>query len=163
MEKESWIVKNALFPYLVTARELPVKTIENARFRAGGAPLWSVRPDTDDGEKCPVRNVLDRIGDAWSLLVILNLRDGPNRFNALKRSIGDISQRMLAVTLRHLERDGLVSRKVLPTNPPQVEYALTKLGHSLVEPIDTLALWAIDNHDTIRTARKAYDAKLAQA
>ena len=163
MEKESWIVKNALFPYLVTARELPVKTIENARFRAGGAPLWSVLPDTDDGEKCPVRNVLDRIGDAWSLLVILNLRDGPNRFNALKRSIGDISQRMLAVTLRHLERDGLVSRKVLPTNPPQVEYTLTKLGHSLVRPIDTLALWASDNHDTIRRARKAYDARAADA
>ena len=140
-----------------------MKTLENARFHTGGAPLWSVRPDTDDGEKCPVRNVLDRIGDAWSLLVILNLRDGPNRFNALKRSIGDISQRMLAVTLRHLERDGLVSRKVLPTNPPQVEYALTKLGHSLVRPIDTLALWAVDNHATIRRARKAYDARAADA
>ena len=140
-----------------------MKTAEKSLFRLDGAPMWNARPGTDDAEKCPVRNVVDRIGDAWSLLVILNLRDQPSRFNALKRTIGDISQRMLAVTLRHLERDGLVSRKVLPTNPPQVEYALTELGRSLVTPIDALALWAIDNHARIREARRTFDAHSERA
>ena len=93
---------------------------------------WRASRDAADAEKCPVRDVLDRIGDAWSVLVILLLGEhGPYRFNALKRAIGDISQRMLAVTLRHLERDGLISRTVFPTNPPQVEYALTDLGREL--------------------------------
>ena len=96
--------------------------------------IWRVQKNTADGEKCPVRDVLDRIGDAWSVLVILLVGEhGPYRFNALKRAIGDISQRMLAVTLRHLERDGLISRRVFPTNPPQVEYALTDLGRSLLD------------------------------
>jgi DNA-binding HxlR family transcriptional regulator len=119
--------------------------------------LWNARPGTADAEKCPVRNVLDRLGDQWSLLVILQLRDGPVRFNALKRTIGDISQRMLAVTLRHLERDGLVSRKVFPTNPPQVEYALTDLGRTLFERVGALADWATENHTAIRRARKSFD------
>jgi DNA-binding HxlR family transcriptional regulator len=136
---------------------------ERRRGRAAGMSMWNARPGSDDAEKCPVRDVIDRIGDAWSLLVILQLRPGPARFNALKRAIGDISQRMLAVTLRHLERDGLVSRRVFPTNPPQVEYALTDLGRSLVRPIDTLAGWATDNHGAIRKARKSYDAASASA
>ncbi len=111
-----------------------------------------------DREKCPVRDVLSQLGDAWSSLVILILAGaGPLRFNALKREIGDISQRMLAVTLRQLERDGLVSRTVYPTKPPQVEYALTDLGRSLKEKIDGLVAWADDNHDLIRRARAAYD------
>ena len=109
-----------------------------------------------------MRNVLDRLGDQWSLLVILQLRAGPARFNALKRTIGDISQRMLAVTLRHLERDGLVSRKVFPTNPPQVEYTLTELGRTLFERVGALAEWATENHTTIRRARKTFDAAAAQ-
>ena len=122
------------------------------------APRWGARPGTDDAEKCPVRDVLDRIGDQWSVLVLLILaEDGPRRFNALRRTIGDISQRMLALTLRHLERDGLVSRRVFPTNPPQVEYAVTPLGGSLAEGIAVLNRWAEENHERIREARRAYD------
>lgn len=122
---------------------------------AGGP--WTVRPGTSDVEKCPVRDVLDRIGDTWSLLVLLVLKSGPQRFNALKRSIGDISQRMLALTLRNLERDGLISRTVLPTKPPSVEYALTPLGRSLEAPIDALTVWAAGHHATIRRSRSDYD------
>ncbi len=114
-----------------------------------------------DREKCPVRDVLSQIGDAWSSLVILILASGPLRFNALKREIGDVSQRMLAVTLRQLERDGLVSRTVYPTKPPKVEYALTELGRSLKARIDMLVSWADDNHGAIRRARAAYDGEAA--
>jgi DNA-binding HxlR family transcriptional regulator len=120
---------------------------------------WTVRKGSDEAEKCPIRNVLDRLGDAWSLLVILRLREEPRRFNALKREIGDISQRMLAVTLRHLERDGLVSRSVFATNPPQVEYALTPLGRSLAGPIDVLTDWARKHHEAVKQARRDYDAR----
>jgi DNA-binding HxlR family transcriptional regulator len=134
-----------------------MERLEAKRNGSDAAPVWEARRGTVDAAQCPVRDVLDRLGDAWSLLVLLKLREEPTRFNALKRSIGDISQRMLAVTLRHLERDGLVSRKVFPTNPPQVEYALTALGRSLVEPVDTLAGWASANHDAIRQARRSYD------
>ena len=123
---------------------------------------WRVSRGCGDAGKCPVRDVLDRIGDQWSVLVILLLGEhGPYRFNALKRAIGDISQRMLAVTLRHLERDGLISRTVFPTNPPQVEYALTDLGRSLLDRLGGLAAWAVDNHAPIKAARKDYDAAQA--
>jgi DNA-binding HxlR family transcriptional regulator len=133
--------------------------LEQRGGRAGEA-AWRVRPRPVDAGQCPIRNVLDRLGDAWSLLVIMKLREGPHRFNAMKREIGDISQRMLAVTLRHLERDGLVSRQVFPTNPPRVEYALTDLGRSMVGPIDALARWAEENHETVKRARIAYDRQL---
>ncbi|KAB2874845.1 MAG: helix-turn-helix transcriptional regulator [Bauldia sp.] len=128
-----------------------------AAARPDGAPLWFAQPKSDDATKCPVRDVLDRLGDTWSLLVMLVLKNGPQRFNALKRSIGDISQRMLALTLRNLERDGLISRTVLPTNPPNVEYALTPLGRSLETPIVALTGWVAAHHGTIRKARRAYD------
>jgi DNA-binding HxlR family transcriptional regulator len=108
------------------------------------------------GEPCPIRDVLDRIGDRWSLLVLQKLARGPLRFTAVKRAIGDISQRMLAQTLRRLEQDGLVSRTVYPTTPPRVDYALTPLGESLLEPIDVLVEWAASNHAAIRAARRAY-------
>jgi len=107
---------------------------------------------------CPIREVLDRLGDAWSVLVILRLGDGPLRFNALKRQVGAISQRMLTVTLRSLERDGLVSRTVHPTVPPQVEYELTELGHSLAGPIGGLADWAVAHQERINVNRRAFDA-----
>ncbi len=120
---------------------------------------WSVRRGTVDADQCPVRDVLDRIGDAWSVLVILVLEDGrPRRFNALRREIGDISQRMLAVTLRQLERDGLVSRTVFPTKPPKVEYRLTALGGSLAGRMHDLTDWAVAHHGSIRDARVAFDA-----
>lgn len=106
---------------------------------------------------CPIRDVLDRIGDAWSVLIVLELSKGPCRFNALKRVVGGISQRMLAVTLRHLERDGMLSRTVLDTAPPQVEYALTEQGYSLHRAISGLASWAEIHQPAIRASRRAYD------
>jgi DNA-binding HxlR family transcriptional regulator len=112
--------------------------------------------DASIEEPCPIRDILDRIGDRWSLLVLQNLSTGTLRFTALKRAIGDISQRMLAQTLRRLEQDGLISRTVYPTTPPRVDYALTPLGQSLLQPIKALVDWAQTNHDAIRAARRAY-------
>ncbi len=106
---------------------------------------------------CPIREVLDRVGDTWSILVIFNLQAGPMRFNALRRAIEGISQRMLTVTLRSLERDGLVSRHVKPVSPPEVEYALTALGHSLAGPVHGLGLWAVENRAAMRMARACFD------
>ena len=105
---------------------------------------------------CPIRDVLDRIGDRWSLLVLLTLADGTMRFSVLKRAIGDISQRMLAQTLRTLEQDGLLTRKVFPSVPPRVDYTLTKMGHSLLDKIDPLVEWAGKNHQAVKAARKSY-------
>ena len=108
--------------------------------------------------QCPVRNVLDRIGDRWSLLTLAALSRGTMRFTVLKRAVGDISQRMLAQTLRSLEQDGLVSRKVYPTIPPKVEYTLTALGMSLLEKLLPLFQWADENHERVKAARAAYVA-----
>ncbi|MDC0739184.1 helix-turn-helix domain-containing protein [Cognatishimia sp. SS12] len=106
---------------------------------------------------CPIRDVLDRIGDAWTVLILMELSRGACRFNALRRVVDGISQRMLAVTLRNLERDGLVTRQVLETSPPQVEYALTQRGVSLRAAIDTLSDWAQANQTDIRASRAEYD------
>jgi len=116
----------------------------------------AVRPNGSEAEKCPVRDVLDCIGDRWSLLTLMALSKGTLRFTAVKRAIGDISQRMLAQTLRHLERDGYVSRRVFPTVPPKVEYTLTALGESLLIRVEPLVKWADENHGKVRKARKAY-------
>ena len=107
---------------------------------------------------CPVRDVLDRIGDKWSVLIVRELRHGPVRFGVLRRQISDISQRMLTETLRHLQRDGFVSRHVYPTVPPSVEYALTDLGYSLLVPLGQLAEWSAQNHEAVRTARQIFDS-----
>ena len=104
-----------------------------------------------------VSGVLSRVGDKWSVLVVMILGGGPRRFNELKRQIGGISQRMLTLTLRGLERDGLVTRSVFPTIPPRVDYALTDLGRSLRQPVKALGLWAFEHHATIERARQAYD------
>lgn len=112
---------------------------------------------------CPIRDVLDRIGDRWSLLVLQTLSPGVKRFTVVKREIGDISQRMLAQTLRRLEQDGLVTRTVHPTIPPRVDYALTPLGRSLMEPLDALVRWADQHHDKVRAARMAYVPPTAEA
>ena len=106
---------------------------------------------------CPIRDVLDRIGDKWSVLIVVQLKDGPVRFGALRRQIGDISQRMLTETLRHLQRDGYISRHVYPTVPPSVEYALTDLGRSLLLPLDQLVEWSAQNHEVVKAARKEFD------
>ncbi|HTD04056.1 MULTISPECIES: helix-turn-helix domain-containing protein [Oxalobacteraceae] len=115
------------------------------------------RPSAREDLPCPIRDVLDRIGDAWSVLVITTLEPGPGRFNQLRRQVDGISQRMLTVTLRHLERDGLVSRTVIPSTPPQVEYALTETGRSLCLPLKVLADWAGSHQTVIRGARRQYD------
>lgn len=120
-------------------------------------------PRDQINHQCPIRDVLDRMGDAWSLLVMLELSRGPCRFNALRRVVDGISQRMLAVTLRHLERDGLISRQVLPLSPPQVEYALTGLGGSLIARVNLLRDWAVEHQPQVWQARAAYDARDATA
>ena len=132
----------------------------NARTNEAGVPLLHTTPGfaIDADGNCPIREALDRFGDTWSILVILNLQPATMRFNALKRSIEGISQRMLTVTLRSLERDGLVRRTVRPTTPPEVEYALTELGQSLAVPIAALGAWAAGHRDNLRVARAAFDA-----
>ncbi len=112
----------------------------------------------DDPGVCPVRDVLDRVGQKWTLLILIALDTGPKRFSSLKRMVGDISKRMLTQTLRQLERDGLISRKVYPTKPPSVEYALTPLGESVLGPIAGLTSWAENHHDEIRQAREQFDS-----
>lgn len=110
-----------------------------------------------------VREVLNLVGDKWSVLVVSVLSHHPMRFNELRRSVDGISQRMLTLTLRGLERDGLVSRTVHPTVPPQVEYALTDLGRTLEEPIQGLAEWADKNRVAMQRARDRFDAAEARA
>jgi DNA-binding HxlR family transcriptional regulator len=111
-------------------------------------------------ESCPaVREVLSRIGDKWSVQIIAFLRDGPRRFSELRRSIEGISQRMLTLTLRGLERDGLVTRSVEPTIPPRVDYELTPLGATLLVPIMGLGAWAEANREAIHTARSQFDKR----
>ena len=113
-----------------------------------------------EAETCPARNVLDRFGDKWSTLVILVLNEEEKlRFNELHKVIGDISQKMLTVTLRNLEADGLVSRKVYPEIPPRVEYKLTPLGKSLVPHISSLLKWADQNFSSIMASRLKYNQK----
>ncbi|QYK40983.1 MAG: helix-turn-helix transcriptional regulator [Paracoccaceae bacterium] len=108
-----------------------------------------------------VSEMLARISDKWTLLVVRTLGQGPMRFNALRRDIGDISQKMLASTLRDLEENGFVTRKVTPSKPPQVEYALTGLGYDLLTPVKALAEWTIANAARIDAARAAYAARNA--
>jgi DNA-binding HxlR family transcriptional regulator len=102
--------------------------------------------------------VLNRVGDKWSVLIVGLLADGSKRFSELRRTIEGISQRMLTLTLKGLERDGLVTRTVYPTIPPRVEYQLTKLGRTLRKPIQALAKWAQENREEIQKARNRYDA-----
>jgi DNA-binding HxlR family transcriptional regulator len=102
--------------------------------------------------------VLARVGDKWTVLVVWSLGDGPKRFNELRKALGSISQRMLTLTLRALERDGLVTRTVFATIPPRVDYELTKLGRSLLLPVSELGLWARNNRSAIQSARQRYDS-----
>ncbi|MDQ3042698.1 MAG: helix-turn-helix transcriptional regulator [Acidobacteriota bacterium] len=110
-------------------------------------------------ENCPMRQLLDRIGDTWTLLIVLNLGAGKQRFSELKRRVAGISQRMLTQTLRHLERDGMVTRTVFPTNPPSVEYELTALGFSMLDAMRALIEWTADNQNRIADARVIYDGR----
>jgi DNA-binding HxlR family transcriptional regulator len=113
-----------------------------------------------DHEDCRiVGDVLARIGDKWTVFVVGLLSEKPMRFNELRRAIGGISQRMLTLTLRGLERDGLVTRTVFPTVPPRVDYELTCLGQTLIQMLRGLGEWAIENRPTVLAARAAYDAR----
>jgi DNA-binding HxlR family transcriptional regulator len=109
------------------------------------------------GDCRAVSDVLSRVGDKWSVLVVTRLGDGPKRFNELRRAIGGISQRMLTLTLRGLERDGLITRTAFPTIPPRVDYALTALGRDLLNPVSALGAWAIRNQPKIARAREQFD------
>jgi DNA-binding HxlR family transcriptional regulator len=106
-----------------------------------------------------VASILARVGDKWSVFVIMMLSDGPRRFNEIKRMIGGISQRMLTLTLRGLERDGLVTRTVFPTIPPRVDYELTDLGHGLSKSVSALGKWAVEHQAQIEKARLNFDGR----
>lgn len=105
-----------------------------------------------------VGEILGHVGDKWSVLIIVLLRQRDMRYSELEREIGTVSKKMLTTTLRNLERDGFVSRTVTPTIPPRVDYALTDLGREVMEPLDLLARWALDNNQRILAARQTYDA-----
>jgi DNA-binding HxlR family transcriptional regulator len=119
--------------------------------------------DVTEAEHSPIRcqavnDILARVGDKWSMQVVMSLSAGPLRFNELRRAIDGISQRMLTRTLRALERDGLVDREVTPSVPPRVDYSLTALGRSLREPVAVLGVWAMENRSHIDAARARFDA-----
>ena len=119
--------------------------------------VTSKEPVVVDLEQCPIRGILDRIGDKWSFLLILKLAKHPHRFGELRREVDDISQRMLTQTLRSLQRDGLISRTVFSTTPPSVEYRLTDLGRSLLEPMRSLVTWADLHQSAIQAARMQFE------
>jgi DNA-binding HxlR family transcriptional regulator len=106
-----------------------------------------------------ISSLLARIGDKWTVLVVSTLANGSKRFNELRREIPSVSQRMLTLTLRNLERDGLVSRTVTPTIPPRVDYELTELGHSLVSPLHAIEVWALEHVSDIHEAQARFDAE----
>jgi len=118
-------------------------------------PVVSCGEDHDD---CGIRDILDRVGDKWSVLVIVALAQGVHRFRELQRAVPGISQRMLTLTVRRLERDGLVSRTVHPTVPPRVDYELTPMGHSLTHLLRSLADWSADHRTAIAESRRRWDA-----
>ena len=118
--------------------------------------------DNHDTSQCEhISRMLARISDKWTLLVVRVLGQGPKRFNALRRDVGEISQKVLASTLRDLEENGFVSRTVTPTTPPQVEYALTDLGRDFLKPVQTLAEWVVANSAPMEAARVAYGERRA--
>ena len=112
----------------------------------------------EPGDCRAISAVLSRVGDKWTVLVVSALGGGPKRFNELRKALGSISQRMLTLTLRALERDGLVTRTVFPTVPPRVDYELTRLGRSLLEPVNGLSAWARANRAAMEAARQKFDA-----
>jgi DNA-binding HxlR family transcriptional regulator len=123
-------------------------------------PALPTLPDTDPHADCRgVASVLARVGDKWSVFVIMMLFDGPKRFNEIKRLVAGISQRMLTLTLRGLERDGLVTRTIFPTIPPRVDYELTDLGRGLSKPVIALGEWAKAHQSEIETARARFDGR----
>ena len=140
-------------------------TIDLADKTARPRLLDRLRADRRDGEQgdlfdpdCPTRVVLDRIGDKWTVLIALLLSDGPMRFTEVRRSVGRVAPKVLTQTLRRMERDGLVTRKIFAEVPPRVDYALTELGCSLIDPIAAIADWAEVHVGRITAAQAVYDA-----
>ena len=143
------------------------KLRKNAHF---GNPSTALKPEHKkvpvlppqphlDSDCRGVASILARVGDKWSVFVIMLLGNGPRRFNEIKRMVGGISQRMLTLTLRGLERDGLVTRTVFPTIPPRVDYELTDLGRGLWQPVEALGKWASDHQTEIKDARARFDRR----
>ena len=116
--------------------------------------------DGEFAQPCPIRDVLDRIGDQWSLLIIEALEEKTLRFSELHRELGDISKQMLSKTLKHLEQDGYVQRTLYPEVPPRVEYRLNELGKSFLVPMKHLIAWATSNHRAICDARAVHKEKM---
>ena len=136
--------------------------MENLQERKNLSPGHNLVPASpaEHGTQSACRNVapvLNRVGDKWSMLIVMTLADGSRRFSELKRAIGGISQRMLTLSLRGLERDGLVTRTVTPSIPPRVDYELTELGVSLRQPVKALGEWAFEHIDCIRAAPARFD------
>jgi DNA-binding HxlR family transcriptional regulator len=123
----------------------------------------SPRHSGDSPQCMAVREVLKLVGDKWSLLLVFQLSEGPKRFSELRRSVEGISQRMLTLTLRGLERAGLVTRTVYPTVPPRVDYALTPLGRTLREPVSALAAWAGRSREKMQLAREQFDQRATKS
>jgi DNA-binding HxlR family transcriptional regulator len=131
---------------------------EHIKVTVSKGPVLPPSPHAD-GDCRAVASVLARVGDKWSVFVIMLLGDGPRRFNEIKRTVGGISQRMLTLTLRGLERDGLVTRTVFPTIPPRVDYELTDLGRGLSKPVEALGKWAFAHLPEIQDAREKFDGR----
>lgn len=129
------------------------------RTRQGGTFLKLRHPDHPECRA--ISDVLQRVGDKWTVLVVSQLGSGRMRFNELRRTIGNISQKMLTATLRDLEQDGFVTRTVYPTIPPRVEYELTDLGRDLLQPVEGLIVWARVNRERMEAARHRYEVRLA--
>ncbi len=121
--------------------------------------MTDTTPATDSSECKTIQDILGRVGDKWSVLIVVKLAQAPHRFNELKREITGISQRMLTFTLRGLEREGLIMRTVYDTVPPSVEYRLTELGLSLKEPVVMLGMWVVENQYAIQKAREDFDKR----
>src|ERR1700758_270213 len=134
----------------------PEPSVKPEHKKVPALPPLPARPHLDSDCR-GVASILARVGDKWSVFVIMMLGDGPRRFNELKRMVGGISQRMLTLTLRGLERDGLVPPTVFPTIPPRVDYELTDLGRGLSEPVMALGQWAKMHRAEIETARGKFD------
>jgi DNA-binding HxlR family transcriptional regulator len=124
---------------------------------ADQVPAWNVY-----NAQCPTRQVLNRIADKWTVLVVSSLESGTKRFSTLRREIGGVSQKMLTQTLRGLERDGLVTRTIYPSVPPRVEYSLTSLGRTLVALLDTVRVWSEAHIEEVLKAQAAYDSAEVQ-
>jgi DNA-binding HxlR family transcriptional regulator len=140
----------------------PVKKALSRDQVSRAKPSGRLEPDPYD-PCCPTRLLLDRIGDKWTVLVLGLLRDGPMRFNAMRRAVRGVTQKMLSQTLKSLERDGLVDRQVLPLAPVAVEYSLTPLGATLTSTIEELQRWARDHIVEVAKAQKRYDDALRAA